>query len=232
MGSFSAEEITEVFDFAYDMTFGGLGDLHDNTFRSRGEKFANLFQGKLGELAVFNELNRLGMNPSDPDYTVGGLGYWDHIDISINERAASVKSTKHIGQLLLLKTSDWDENGDYRYAMDRNQNIVPVSYDFNIMTRISPSCEKILRDSNMLNSDTAERECLQALISLDWQYDIPGFITRDDLRFLINENYILPQNAYYRASDNGNYTRMREENYYVRIADMHDLSELTNIITV
>lgn len=231
---FSKEEIDAVFDFAYKMTFGKEGEhkgirtggTHD---RCMGGKFADTFQGKLGELAVFKQASKLGLNPSALDYTVGGLGYWDHMDMTINGRNVSIKSTKERGQLLLLETGDWDNEGNYRHAKDENGSVVPVSYDFNIFARISPVCEYILKDNNLFESNDVSYDQLRAVVGDDWAYDIPGFITKEDLCDLIADGYILPKNSY--LSLNGKkYTRMDAENYYVRAADMHSLSQLPEYI--
>lgn len=242
LASFSESEINTVFDFAYRMTFGDEGRHRDQRTggaadRRNGQKFANTFQGKLGECAIYRELcnlaQRLGNGCpfapnqiSQPNYDVAGLGVWDHLDININRNTASVKSTKYYGQLLLLETGDWDSEGRYLHSMDANRNIQPIAYDYNFLVRISPSCEDIMKHNRLLYSDNVDREELKGVMKQKWEYDIPGFITLSELKYIISNRYILPKGALYGDSE----TRMDAENYYVRAADMHDISELPKIL--
>lgn len=242
LASFSEYEINTVFDFAYRMTFGGEGQHRGQRTggaadRRNGQKFANTFQGKLGECAIYRELCNLSQRRgnacpfapnqiSQPNYDIGGLGIWDHLDININRNTASVKSTKYYGQLLLLETGDWDGEGRYLHSMDENGNILPIAYDFNFLVRISPSCEDIMKQSRLLYSDNVDREELRRIMRQEWKYDIPGFITLSELKYIINNRFILPRGALYGENE----TRMDAENYYVRAADMHDLSELPNMM--
>lgn len=236
MGAFSNDEVSLIFDFAYRMTFGGegahrgtrTGGTHD---RPNGVKFANTFQGKLGELAVYKEVRRLGLNASQPDYTVGRLGFWDHFDMIVNNRQVSIKSIKHFSQLLLLETGDWDNNGCYLHGMDENRNIVPVRYDLIFLSRISPSSEDTLSHNRLLYSDYVNRNDLSGIIfSNMWSYDIPGFITCNELIYVIQHRHIIPAHSMF--SPNGNrYTEIEAENYYVRASDMHSINELYRYFT-
>lgn len=242
LGSFSEDEINNVFDFAYRMTFGGEGRHRDQRTggaadRRDGQKFANTFQGKLGECAIYRELckltQRLGNQCpfapnqiSQPNYDIAGLGVWDHLDININMHTASVKSTKSFGQLLLLETGDWDREGRYLHSMDENGSIQPIAYDYSFLVRINPSSEDIMKQNRLLYSDNVDREELRRLMQQEWEYDIPGFITLNELRCIINERFILPKDALYGESA----TQMDAENYYVRAADMHNISELPNMM--
>lgn len=236
--SFSPKEIEEVFTFAYDMSFGERGR-HRQTRtggmqgRKNGQIFTNVFQGKLAECAIYKELRIIAEESgafsadsiSAPDFSEFDLGIWDHVDININGRTASVKSTKHYGQLLLLETGDWDNEGRYLHSMN-NGVVEPVAYDFIFLVRISPSCEDVLKKNRLLYSDEADESNLRNMLNLSWSYDIPGFITLHDLKYIINEGYILPQNAEYGSAR----VSMDAENYYVRAADMHDISEISNYI--
>lgn len=235
IGAFSNEEVDSIFDFAYRMTFGGEGEHRGRRTggtanRTNGQKFANTFQGKLGELAVNKELSRLGLNPSQPDYTVGGLGFWDHFDMIVNNRQVSIKSIKYFSQLLLLETGDWDESGRYLHGMNANRNIIPVQYDFVFLSRINPSSEDTLSHHHLLYSDRVNRNDLSDIIlSNEWGYDIPGFITCDELIYVIQHRHIIPAHSMF--SPNGRrYTEIEAENYYVRAADMHSLNEITALL--
>lgn len=111
------ETVRRVFEFAYSMTFGAVGEHRDHRTggslqRKNGEIFANTFQGKLAECAACNLFYKL--DPSVmPDFTIAKLGVWDSVDVIVNHKKIAVKSTKSFGNLLLLEQHDWDENGDY-----------------------------------------------------------------------------------------------------------------------
>lgn len=249
MGKFSVEDVRTVFNFAYDMTFGKVGEHRGSRSggtinRRNGQKFANTFQGKLGECAIYNELCKLASEDttkfsvaqiSKPDYSIGGLGIWDHVDINIGNFTASVKSTKSYGQLLLLETGDWDNNGRYLHSMDKHGNVNPVAYDFNFLVRVKTthyqassdkvisSCEDIMKANNLLYTDSISKDILAKLMLKEWFYDIPGFVTHDELVYIIQNKFIIPKDAEYGKK----HTKMDAENYYVRAADMSDISQLT-----
>lgn len=78
LGVFKSATIERVFQFAYDMSFGGKGEHRDhrtggNHQRKKGEIFANTFQGKLAECAVYNNLYK-SFPISKPDFATYELG--------------------------------------------------------------------------------------------------------------------------------------------------------------
>lgn len=228
---FHTDTIERVFDFAYSMTFGD-GEHRDHRTggtlnRKKGQIFINTFQGKLSELAIYNEFfktNREAYSKlSEPDFEVYGLGAWDDSDISLEEIKFSVKSTKFYGNLLLLETNDWNENAEYIPNLNTEKN---AFYDYFILVRIKPDGEKLMRDNRFLYSNDINRDQLHSLIvSQKWEYDIPGYITNEDLKYAIQNSYILPQ----RAMLNGNIP-MDAENYYVQSGDMKDFYELISTL--
>ena len=139
-----------VFDFAYKMTFGESGEHRDhrsggNLKRKKGEIFANTFQGKISECAVCNFFHTCGITIV-PDFSTYGLGEWDSVDLSVNGKEISVKSTKHYGQLLLLETKDWNEKGEYIPNIEKGN----ATYDYFLLVRINPSCEDIMKKYSLL----------------------------------------------------------------------------------
>lgn len=96
------------------MSFGGNGEHRNHRTggthqRKKGEIFANAFQGKLAECAIYNQFyNELDI--TEPDFETYGLGEWDDADFYINDFKISIKSTKSFGNLLLLETRDWNRN--------------------------------------------------------------------------------------------------------------------------
>lgn len=127
-GTFKGETIHKVFNFAYQMTFGGDGEHRHyrsggTHTRKNGEIFANTFQGKLAECAVYNYACRAKMQATSPDFSVYGLKSWDFEDINIDGKSCSIKSTKSFGNLLLLETKDYDSLGTY---LPNNKIIGPL----------------------------------------------------------------------------------------------------------
>ena len=110
-------DLERTFDFAYEMSYGkgyhrvNRPDSSDN--RSKGDIFINAFQGKLAEYAVKEYLKDQGIICTEPDVGVYGKGKWDSFDLECQGNYIAIKSTKAKGNLLLLETNDWNENGDY-----------------------------------------------------------------------------------------------------------------------
>ena len=217
LGTFKDTTVERVFQFACDMTFSDKGEHRDHRSggfhkRKKGEIFANTFQGKLAECAVYNQLFGK-VEISEPDFETYGLGRWDSADFLINGHKVSIKSTKAFGNLLLLETRDWDSEGRY---LPNNE-----AYDFTFLVRMKPYCEDVLRQARMLYSDFVDLNELRNIIcSKNWEYDIPGFVALEELQHIIRNQFIIPQGAMLNGK-----TRIDAENYYVQSGDMHNLSE-------
>ena len=92
------EYLREVFDFAYNMTFGGEGEHRGHRSggqygRKNGELFINTFQGKLAEFALFDLFNSNGKSIERPDLGMWKLGIWDSVDLIIESKHYNIKST-------------------------------------------------------------------------------------------------------------------------------------------
>lgn len=215
LGTLCPDLVETVFDFAYQMTFGQGGEHRSHRtggthHRRNGEIFANTFQGKLAEYALFCELTNSGINVSEPDLGVFGLGEWDSVDLTIGDESVSIKSTKSFGNLLLLEENDWDEQANY----------LPNGhgYDYTFLIRMNPFCEDIMRRNRFLYSDSIKEAILKQIIMAEsWAFDIPGYVTREDLIQIINENYILPRGSMLNGK-----TRMDASNYYIQSGDMRN----------
>ncbi len=209
--------------FAYDMTFGKNGEHRNHRtggiyLRKNGEIFANTFQGKLSEFAVYNTLYKDFPNLNRPDTETYGLGEWDNTDFEVNGKKISVKSTKSFGNLLLLETKDWNKKGEYI----PNINKGCAFYDYFILVRINPYCEDLLKQKKILYSEDLDYNILNTtLLNKNWEYDIPGFITGEQLIYAINNNFVINQGDML----NGN-TKMDAQNYYIQSGDMEDISQL------
>ena len=222
--TFKTETINRVFDFAFNMSFGyGEHRTGGTLKRKKGQIFINTFQGKLSELGVYNifyKNNREAYSKlSKPDFDVYGLGEWDDSDIVLDDIKLSIKSTKFYGNLLLLETKDWNSDGEYIPNINRDKNSF---YDYFILVRIKPDGEKIMSMNRLLYSNDINKEKLYSVvISEKWEYDIAGYITNEDLRYLIKNNFILPQ----KSLLNGKII-MDAENYYIQSGDMRNFIKL------
>ncbi len=220
--NFKKETIEQVFEFAYSMTFAGQGEHRNHRsggseIRKNGQIFADAFQGKLAECAVCNLIHKL--DPSAmPDFSVATLGIWDSVDVTVNGKKINVKSTKSKGQLLLLETKDWDEQG--RYIPNIKSGC--AEYDYFLLVRISPFCSDAMAKNKWLYNDEIEKDKLREEIkSYDWSYDFAGYITAEQLRYIIKENFIIKKGVMLNGT-----TKMDADNYYVQAYDMGDAKDM------
>jgi hypothetical protein len=72
-----------------------------------------------------------------------------------------------------------------------------------------------------MNLKIAHTDLYSLLISLPWEYDIPGYITNVDLINIIKTRLIIPKGAYLNNS-----VKMDAENYYVQAGDLRPVKEL------
>ena len=221
---FKSETIKIVFDFAYGMTFGELGEHRDHRTgglqnRKNGQIFADTFQGKLAECAVCNLFFGLFHIDISPDFEQYKLGEWDNYDVHVEGVRVNIKSTKTFGNLLLLEYADWDNNGVYLPNAEKGEGI----YDFFFLIRIKPDCTGLLTNERLLYSDDIKRDKLLALVSSqkEWRYDYAGFVTHEELvRDVIRGQQIIRQGDILNGG-----TPMDADNYYVQAGDMHKASE-------
>ena len=224
-GILKLDDVSECFDFAYGMTFGGSGAHRDHrsggqAHRHLGEIFINTFQGKLAEFALYNYAVLVGeMDIDPPDTEMMELTRWDSFDMDIHGSIINVKSTKKRGNLLLLETKDWDSEGRYK----PNSESGCEEYDFFVLARVDPDGERIMREHGLLYADIADTGVLrETILSERWRVNLAGYITGEELiDKVIEAGLILPQN-----SKLNRYTRMDAENYYVQAGDMHEIDEL------
>lgn len=218
--------LKEAFKHAYDMTFGEIGEYREN--RSGGDRcrdnreiFVNAFQGKLAECALSTVLSRYD-STAVPDYSKHKRKKWDTGDLHVCGKNVSVKSTKHYGQLLLLETNDYSQDGRYLHNKKESQGV----YDCTVSVRLKPSCEDLLKTSELERYEHGDWQYLWELIAKEnWEYNIAGYITRDDLIYIIRNKYILPKGAMLNGKQ-----RMDAENYYVQVCDLRKLDTLAQVI--
>lgn len=221
IGKFKYKTVEAVINFAFDMTFGLKGEHRHSRSGgtiSRGnlEIFVNTFQGKLSEYAVANILYQ-HKDFKEPDLSTHGLGVWEDVDFLIGDNAIAVKSTKSFGNLILLETSDWNSQGEYIASVSELK-----TYSHIVLVRIKPDTEEALRNFQPnMNLKIAHADLYSLLISLPWEYDIPGYITKVDLINIIKTGLIIPKGAYLNNS-----VKMDAENYYIQAGDLRPVKEL------
>lgn len=218
----------ECFDFAYGMSYGKEGEHRDSRsggtmHRTSGQIFINTFQGKMAEYALYRYLLSKNIELEKPDVSKYELGIWDSFDLTCQGKKLSIKSTKSYGDLLLLETKDWNENGEYIPNSDSGSS----KYDYTVLVRFSPDGEQIMKDNKLLYqrgtdiSINIKEMLIEKVLNIDWKYDFPGFIYYSELVKMIRDKHILPQGALLNGK-----MKMDAENYYFQTGKMHPISDL------
>jgi hypothetical protein len=136
-----AESILKCLNFATEMAYGN-GHHKSQSFggksheRNSSEIFINTFQGKIAELAVYNQLSNLKIKPDkNPEFEIWGKGKWEDCDFTLKNETlrCSVKSTKDFGNLLLLEKEKYNEKGEFLETED----LKPRHYDFTFLVRVA-----------------------------------------------------------------------------------------------
>lgn len=203
LGKISHTQYLEAQSFAKLMAFSNQGEHRasrsgGNKTRMPSEIFKDTIRGKLSEFALFNFLKLNEIVVPGPDLKTYPLGKWDDVDFEYKSKKINVKSTKKYGNLLLLEQKDWDANANYIPNLKTGNSI----YDYFVFIRLG----KVKSESNNL--------CF--LI----EFDIPGFITLEDLKYVIKSNYFLSAGSYI------NKTKMDADNYYVQAGNFRKIDEL------
>jgi len=218
------------FNFANQMTFAKMGEHRDhrtggNHRRRPMEIFADTFQGKLAEYALYEVLTNKGIETPEPDTDMYGLGEWDSSDFEIKGCKLAVKSTKSFGQLLLLESDDWNDEGDYIPNLENDNS----RYTAFILIRLTPFASDILKQHRWLYTDNIDKNGLKdAIMNETFSYDIPGCISRKMLVQAIGEELFIPQGAYLGQIYESN--KMDANNYYIQTGDMLDISTLIHFL--
>lgn len=217
--SIPLRDIQKSLDFAYEMCFGfghhrshRTGGQYD---RKNGEKFCNTFQGKLGEIVLYNYFTKNNISCNEPDFGIYPKGIWDNSDLIIYGQKINVKSVASQSNLLLLETKDWNKDGHYKPNLDLN-NDSTYQYDYFILIRINPDIKKLFKEKKLMFCNEVEKKTIETLIlDKSWTFDVAGYCTHKDVVDSILGNFILPQN-----STLNRYTKMDAENYYIQSGDM------------
>lgn len=221
----SKETIQTVIDFAYEMCFGTghhrncrTGGQYD---RKGGEKFCNVFQGKLAEAVLYNYFKSEGLDLKEPDFGIYKEGIWDDSDLEIQSKKINVKSAASQSNLLLLETKDWNNQGQYIPNISLNNGSTFV-YDYFVLVRIEPDIKKLFRAERLFFSNDIERKIIEdILFGKNWHFDFAGYCKHSDVAATIANNYVLPQNAMLNQ-----YTKMDASNYYIQSGNMRCVKDL------
>ncbi len=212
--------VSESFEFAYNMSFGKVGDHRtgDQLIQNQGEIFVNAFQGKLSEFAFYEMASSHSIKLSEPDVETHNLGNTDSYDFMINNKKIAIMSTKYYGNLLLLETKDWNNNGEYIPNISSGTSL----YDYFVLIRLKPSTDNILRKKKFLLANKFDKTDLKnILMDENWEYDFLGYVTIEDLKYIINQKFILPKNSMLNGK-----TQMDTENYYIQGNNMRHIEAL------
>jgi len=202
------ESIKKCLFFASEMAYGkgyhksqSFGNSNYN--RSPNEIFINTFQGKLAELAVYNELFNLGIHPDKPpEFDIWGKGKWEDCDFTINggEIKASVKSTKWFGNLLLLEKHRYNEKGEFLETLENET----LNYDYTFLVRIAGV--KSPKPENYLETN-------------DIEVEVTGFLSHSKFLQVIAEKQIIPKGTLLG-------TPLMVDNYYIFAQDLTEVKYL------
>lgn len=202
------ESIKKCLIFASEMAYGE-GYHKSQSFggseydRLPAEIFINTFQGKLAELAVYNELFALGIRPDKtPEFDIWGKGKWEDCDFTLHNGKikASVKSTKWFGNLLLLEKDKYNEKGEFLETVGNNC----FYYDFIFLVRISGV--KSERPEHYLNEN-------------DIDVEVTGYLPHSKFVEIIKEKQIITKGIVLG-------TPLIVDNYYVFAKDLIDIKYL------
>lgn len=222
-GTLKEEDVLASFEFAMAMTYENKGEHRNHrsggTYERRErEIFIDTLQGKMAEFAIYNELSKFNINIPFPDLNTYGLGRWDHCDFIVDGKKFAVKSTKHYGNLLLLETKDYDSNGCYIPNMNEQCD---GDWDIFVLVRMKPYCEEVYSIIPKGSRGITKDNLKNIVINNRWNYDVPGFISKNDLLYLMKNDFIIPKGSMLNGK-----ISMDADNYYVQAGDLRSFSEL------
>lgn len=202
------ESILKCLEFASEMAYG-KGHHKPQSFggkthnRKSSEIFLNTFQGKIAELAVYNQLSNLDLKPDKaPEFEIWGKGKWEDCDFTLKNETirCSVKSTKDFGNLLLLEKEKYNEKGEFL----ETENLNPQKYDFTFLVRVSgiKDCEP----KSYLDSNSIETE-------------VVGFLSHQKFLNVISENQIIKKGTLLGIP-------LIVDNYYILAKDLETMKNL------
>lgn len=220
------ENIKKALSFSYEMVFGNGHHRNHRTggeySRNKMEVFCNTFQGKLSEIFLYDTLknNNEKLECSDLDFGVYGKNIWDDTDLIVNNKSISIKSMTYFSQLLLLEVEDWTDNAEYIPNL-RLENKQCYSYDYFVLIRVKPNIKTVFRNERKFYSKNMSYDEVSSIVlRQEWFADFAGAISKEELKFLIKNKYIIEKGMLLQGK-----TQMDATNYYALSYDMHSLQD-------
>lgn len=225
IGEINYEYRIASFRFAYAMTFSNEGHHRrnrsgGNNKRKKVELFCDTFLGKLGEFAVYQYFYSKGVRLEYPDLSIMGKGEWDSYDFVYRSEKIGVKTTKSIGNVLLLETKDWDREAQYIPNISKGS----ATYDHMLFVRLSNNIVSNLKKKRLYFTDDISEGVLESEFKLgSYNFDI-AHVPIDKVRSAIKDNYIIRKGDYLQTVN----TKMDAENYYIQSGDMLQIDNFIN----
>ncbi|WP_303965615.1 hypothetical protein [Sporosarcina ureae] len=223
------EVINECKKFAFDMSFGKEGE-HRATrsggknSRKNGEIFCDAFNGKLGEFAFWRYSRKRNLELPRPDLDTFKLGKWDESDFVSGKYNLAVKTTKSIGNLLLLEEKDWDEKGTY--IPNKNKPGAGI-YHAIVLVRLDSDITARFRSAKKyFNKNVSWDELEEIFEGFSSDYDIPGYVNLRNLRRVIQQEHVIKQGGYLGTSK----TKMDATNYYIQTGNLMPIDNLLHAL--
>ena len=220
----SYSDFKRVFMFAYAMV---LGNGHHRNMRTGGSftrnketTFTNVLEGKLGEVSIYREFLKNGINIGYPDLSVMGFDSWDKADINFRNIKMSVKTSKSYARMMLLDKRDYLVTKDGKKVFYRpDEEIVDVF----LFTRIKSNIINVLKTMRNISTDDYYIRSFykKAII----RFDNPCYVNNKDVLNMIKHKMILPQGVMLNGK-----TIVDADNYYIFINDMKSINNLYKII--
>lgn len=246
------ENIDRSFLFAKNMAFGNgfhrANRSGGTEIRSPIEIFRSAFEGKLGEFAVKRFLELLGFQASEVDLSIMPEGEYDNGDLSFSDKLGhsynvSVKTTEHYSSLMLLEKKDYDQDGNYLHSTIKTDYIFLCRIAFDDPNGKHFGAKKIIpysKSNPIINTNTANdiitSNCFSEYASkfgnsLKLSAEVSGFLRKEDLAFLISENFVLWKDSRMMSTSKRTTNNLEKRptildatNYYVHIRDLRKIA--------
>lgn len=211
------DDIQKCLEFCWNMTYGKSGEHRDH--RTGGDKrrnykeiFQDIFIGKMGEIAFYHWCkNRGKAEISEVDFDCFTLGKWDSSDFIVKGNKGifkvAVKTTKSIGNLLLLETKDWCIRNNKVIYVPNQDKEGGGFYDYIVFCRVKTNIQYIIRSKDI------KKELLNSLVTLlEVELQVVGQIENKDLFEIINSG----KYEIYQGDTLNQKTIMDADNYYIQ----------------
>ncbi len=215
--------IKEVFRFSYAKTFENkrVCSLQEDHDCKISENFAILSQRKLAEFSFWKYLTLHHIPLDKPNLKSNEQEKIHSNDFTFKFRNLAIKSAAATEQALLLATKDWNKKGLYIPHIGTSHE----SYNYFVLVRLNHSIVQLMKDYRHFNCSNLDKDQLYRLImSQTYTYDIPGFITKQDLIDAINNECFIPEGVY--LDDNKETSKMVLSYYYFQAGNLQPIQKL------